>query len=107
MNGPSETIAAPPTSIPSLTHPGLGEVPPFVGEVLRGVFGGGLGKEVAVWMYLAGYPGEVGSGGLPQCMLTGPRSGGDSEIRKDCTNPVISCSFFIQLFYDHAIKCLL
>lgn len=78
-----------------------------MGGMLWGVFGGGLGKEIAVWIYLAGYPGEVGLGGLPQCMLTGPRRGSDSEIRKDCTNPVISCPFFIPLFHGHAIKCLL
>lgn len=33
-------------------------------------------------MYLAGYPGEVGSGGLPQSVLKSPRRGGDSEIEK-------------------------
>lgn len=84
---------------PLLLHqpasPGLGEVPLFVGEMLQGVFGGGLGKEVAAWMYLTGYPGEVDSGGLPQCTLKGSRRGGDSEIRKDYNNPVISCWFFL------------
>lgn len=61
-----------------------------------------------MWVYLAGHPGQVSLGGLLPCVLTGPRRGSDSEIRKDCTNPVISFSpFFTPLFYDHAIKCLL
>lgn len=58
------------------------------------MFGGGLRKEIAVWIYLTGYAGEMGLGGLPQYMLMGPRRGGVSEIRKDCTNPVISCPLF-------------
>jgi len=74
--------------------------------MLWGVFGGDLGKEIVVWMYLDGYSGEAGSGGLPHCTLMGPRRGSDSEIRKDCTNPVISCPFFVPLFYDHIIKYL-
>lgn len=58
-------------------------------------------------MYLTGYPGEVGWGGLPHYMLTGPRRGGDSETRGDCTNPIISCPFLIALLYDRSIKGLL
>lgn len=68
------------------------------------MFGEGLGKQGTVWVYLAGHPGRVGLVGLPPCVLTGPRRGSDSEIRKDCTNPVISFSpFFTPLFYGHAI----
>lgn len=101
-------MVAPLTSVPPLRHPGLGKVPPFVGGMFGVHLEEGWGSREQCGCILLVTQVRWAWVDSPQSVLTGPRRGSDSEIRKDCTNPVISFSpFFTPLFYDHAIKCLL